>query len=168
MRTKVLMGIVVSLLLCVPVMPRASAATEEQIADALFAKINNKRAKVHNLNRTTEWDVIVRQATEHSEYQGRQGRISHDGFEGRARRIQNAGTGINGVCENVAFVSGVTDLKTIVRTFYRGWDRSRSHHECLFDENFTSTWSGVGVVRVGSSTWYATYIAAQDSSPGQP
>ena len=168
MRTKALIALVVALALCVPLMPRASGATEEQVAEALFRKINNKRQKIHNLQRTEEWSVIVQEATEHSEYQGRQGEISHDGFDGRANRIQRAGNGINGVCENVAFVSGVTDLKTVVRTFYRGWDKSPPHHRCLFDKVFKTTWAGVGIARVGSSTWYATYLGAQDSSPERP
>jgi uncharacterized protein YkwD len=168
MRMKALVAVVAAIALSVPFMPTASGATEDQIADALFRKINNKREKIHNLQRTEEWDVIVQEATEHSQYQARQGKISHDGFNPRANRIQKAGTGIGGVCENVAFVSGVTDLKTIVRTFYRGWDKSPPHHDCLFDEDFKTTWAGVGVARVGSSTWYATYIGAQDSSPGQP
>ena len=168
MRTKGLVALALALALSVPFMPSASGATEQQVADALFNKINNKRQKAHNLQRTAEWDVIVQVATEHSQYQARQGEISHDGFNGRANRIQNAGNGINGVCENVAFVSGVTDLKTIVRTFYRGWDRSPPHHKCLFDQDFRTTWAGVGIARVGSSTWYATYLGAQDSSPAQP
>jgi uncharacterized protein YkwD len=168
MRMKALIAVAVALALCVPFMPSASGATEEQVAAALFRKINNKRQKAHDLPRTQEWAVIVQEATEHSEYQARQGRISHDGFNGRANRIQNAGTGINGVCENVAFVSGVNDLKTIVRTIYRGWDRSPGHHGCMFDENFRTTWAGVGIAHDGSSTWYATYLGAQDASPGQP
>jgi uncharacterized protein YkwD len=166
MRTKALIALAVALALCVPFMPHASAATEQEVAEALFRKINNKRAKIHSLARTNEWTVIVDEATDHSEYQAKQGKISHDGFNGRANRIQNAGNGINGVCENVAFVSGVTDLKTIVRTFYRGWDNSPPHHKCLFDEDFKTTWAGVGIARAGASTWYATYIGAQDSSPG--
>ncbi len=168
MRSKALLAIAMSLVVCAPFMPRAAGATEEQVADALFRKINNKREKVEGLQRTQEWDVIVDEATGHSEYQARQGEISHDGFDGRANRIQRAGTGINGVCENVAFVSGVTDLKTIVRTFYRGWDKSPPHHRCLFDGDFKTTWAGVGIAHVGSSTWYATYLGAQDSSPGSP
>lgn len=146
--------------------PRAFAATEDEIADALFRKINNKRAKVHDLNRLEEWSVIVEQATEHSAYQARQGRISHDGFNARAARIRNAGSGINGVCENVGFVRGVGDPKDIVRILYRGWDRSREHHDCMFDNLFRATWGGVGVQRSGS-TWYATFIEAQDTSPSR-
>jgi uncharacterized protein YkwD len=168
MRMKSLVAVVVALAVSIPFMPHASGATEEQIADALFRKINNKREKIHDLARTEEWDVIVQEATEHSAYQARQGEISHDGFDARAGRIQRAGTGVNGVCENVAFVSGVTDLKTIVRTFYRGWDKSPPHHKCMFDEDFKTTWAGVGIARSGSSTWYATYIGAQDSSPNSP
>jgi uncharacterized protein YkwD len=145
----------------------ASGATNEEVAAALFRKINNKRAKLHGLNRTEEWSVIVREATEHSEFQLRDGEISHDGFSGRANRIRSAGSGINGVCENVAFVRGINDLKDIVRVFYRGWDRSPPHHDCMFDEDFRSTWSGVGIAHSGS-TWYATYIAVQDTSPSTP
>ena len=168
MRTKALIAVVVALVVALPSMPHASGVTTDEIADALFRKINNKRVKLHDLPRTEEWQKIVDEATEHSEYQARQGEISHDGFEGRANRIQNAGNGINGVCENVAFVSGVTDLKTIVRIFYRGWDNSPPHHRCLFDQDFRTTWAGVGIAKRGSSTWYATYIGAEDSSPSQP
>lgn len=144
-----------------------SAVTEDEVADALFRKINNKRAKVHGLDRLEEWGVIVDQATRHSAHQAQQGRISHDGFNARANRIQSAGTGVNGVCENVGFVSGVGNPKDIVRILYRGWDRSPDHHECMFDGLFRATWGGVGVKRSGS-TWYATFIEAQDSSPNQP
>lgn len=168
MRTKALFAVAAAIALCLPLTPRASGVTTDEIADALFRKINNKRAKLHDLPRTDEWNVIVGEATEHSEYQAQQGEISHDGFNGRANRIRNAGNGINGVCENVAFVSGVTDLKAIVRIFYRGWDRSPPHHRCLFDQDFRTTWAGVGVARRGSSTFYATYIGAQDSSPDEP
>ena len=144
--------------------PRAAAVTEDEIGDALFRKINNKRVKVHGLDRLEESSVIVDEATEHSAYQARQGRISHDGFNTRAGRIRNAGSGINGVCENVGFVRGVSDPKDIVRILYRGWDRSPEHHDCMFDKLFRATWGGVGVRRVGS-TVYATFIEAQDASP---
>lgn len=147
--------------------PSASAVTEDEIADALFRKINNKRAKAHDLNRLEEWSVIVDEATEHSAYQAREGRISHDGFNTRASRIRRAGSGINGVCENVGFVRGVSDPKDIVRILYRGWDRSREHHECMFDKLFQATWGGVGVTRSGS-TVYATFIEVQDGSPSRP
>jgi uncharacterized protein YkwD len=147
--------------------PDATALTEDEVADALFRKINNKRANVHGLERLKEWSVIVGEAAAHSAEQARRGQISHDGFQGRANRIRAAGAGINGVCENVAFVRGVTALKDIVRIFYRGWDRSRDHHACMFDELFNATWAGVGVVRTGD-TWYATFIEAQDGSPNRP
>jgi uncharacterized protein YkwD len=149
------------------VAPTASGATDEEVAALLFRKINNKRAKLHNLPRTQEWAKIVQEATDHAQYQLRQGEISHDGFNGRANRIQSAGTGINGVCENVAFVRGVTDPKDIVRIFYRGWDRSQGHHDCMFDNDFPTTWAGVGIAHSGS-TWYAAYLGAQDGSPSNP
>lgn len=168
MRTRPLLAVAAAIALCLPVTPRASAVTTDEIADALFRKINNKRSKLHDLPRTEEWNVIVEEATEHSEYQAEHGEISHDGFNGRAKRIRNAGNGINGVCENVAFVSGVTDVKAIVRIFYHGWDNSAPHHRCLFDQDFRTAWAGVGVARRGSSTFYATYIGAQDSSPDEP
>ena len=167
MRSKVLTVLLVGVVLTAGFAPSASGATDEEVAAALFRKINNKRAKLHGLNRAEEWNVIVQEATEHSQYQLQQGRISHDGFNGRANSIQGAGTGISSVCENVAFVSGVNDVKSIVRIFYRGWDNSPPHHRCLFDAEFRSTWAGVGIAHRGS-TWYATYIAAEDSSPSSP
>jgi uncharacterized protein YkwD len=169
MRAKVLAALMAGLVLAagMGVAPHAAGATDDEVAAALFRKINNKRFKAHDLNRTEEWEKIVQEATDHSAYQLQQGKISHDGFNGRAARIRGAGSGINGVCENVAFVSGINDLKAIVRTFYRGWDNSPPHHACMFDEDFHSTWAGVGIAHSGS-TWYATYIAAQDSSPSSP
>jgi uncharacterized protein YkwD len=169
MRGRVLAVVMVGVVLAgaFAVSSPASGTTDAEIAAALFKKINNKRVKAHSLSSAEEWNVIVQEATDHSAYQLRQGRISHDGFNGRAARIRSAGSGLNGVCENVGFVSGVTDLKTIVRTLYRGWDRSPGHHDCMFDADFHTTWAGVGVVHSGS-TWYATYIAAQDASPASP
>jgi len=168
MRARVLGAIIASVVLVIAFAPPATASSEGQVAEKLFNKINNKRVKLHNLDRLEGWDVIVDEATQHSEYQAQQGEISHDGFTARANRIQSKGTGINNVCENVAYVSGINDLRTIVRTFYRGWDKSPPHHACLFDEDFHATWAGVGVAKVGASTWYATFIAVRDSSPGSP
>lgn len=164
---RTLLATIVAVALTAGIGPGAGAVTEDEVADALFRKINNKRANAHGLNRLEEWDVIVREATDHSTYQAQQGRISHDGFSGRANRIRSGGTGLNGVCENVGFVRGVGEAKDIVRILYRGWDRSREHHNCMFDNLFPATWGGVGVRRSGS-TWYATFIEAQDGSPNRP
>jgi uncharacterized protein YkwD len=167
MRARALAVVMVGFVLAAGFAPSASAITDAEVAAALFKKINNKRVKLHSLERSQEWSVIVREATDHSAFQLQQGKISHEGFQGRADRIQKAGNGINGVCENVAFISGVSDLKSIVRIFYRGWDRSPGHHDCMFDAKFRTTWAGVGIAHRGS-TWYATYIAAEDSSPSSP
>jgi uncharacterized protein YkwD len=166
MRMKALIALAVAVLVTVPSMPHASASKRQDITAALFEAINNGRVDA-GLSRVKEWDVITTEARKHSVRQAEAGQISHKGFAARARRIQNAGSGVNGVCENVAFVSGVRDVETIVRTFYRGWDQSPPHHACLFDEDFHTTWAGVGVARSGSA-WYATYIGAQDASPAQP
>jgi uncharacterized protein YkwD len=168
MRAKSLGAFAAAVVLMAAFVSPVTAASTGQVGEKLFNKINNKRERLHNLDRLKEWDVIVDEATQHSEYQAQQGDISHDGFSARANRIMNQGSGINNVCENVAFVSGVNDLRTIVRTFYRGWDKSPPHHACLFDEDFRATWAGVGIAKAGVSTWYATFIAASDSSPGQP
>jgi uncharacterized protein YkwD len=169
MRVRALVAVVVAVVLVLGFVPTASgAATESEVAAALFKKINNKRAKKHGLPRLQEWSVIVQEAEEHSDYQAQQGDISHDGFDGRANRIMNAGNGINAVCENVAFVSGYTDLRDVVRVFFRGWDNSPPHHRCLFDKIQNSVWAGVGITRVGGSTYYATFLAAADASPNQP
>jgi len=148
------------------VVPHASAATPKEIATALLAAINQGREGA-GLQDVTDWRVIRQQAKRHSKEQAAAGQINHDGFDTRAATIRRAGSGINGVCENVAYVSGTNDPNALVRTFYRGWDQSPPHHACMFDEDFRSTWAGVGIAHSGS-TWYATYIAAQDASPNEP
>ena len=167
MRTRVLAVAMAGLVFAAGFAPSASGLTDAEVAAALFKKINNKRVKLHDLNRSSEWSVIVGEATEHSAYQLQRGEISHDGFNGRANRIQNAGSGVGNVCENVAFVSGESDLRRLVAIFYRGWNASPGHHDCMFDADFKTIWAGVGVAHRGS-TWYATYIAASDSSPNSP
>jgi hypothetical protein len=57
-------------------------------------------------------------------------------------------------------------VKAAVRALFKLWDNSPPHNACMFHPD--TDWMGIGIKRKGTSKWYATLLAAVDSSPAQP
>ena len=96
------------------------------------------------------------------------GVCGNDGIAGNSRldRIWAEGDGIGYVCENVAVTVNKDTVKKAVRALFKLWDLSPPHHDCMF--RGTARWAGIGIKRKGTSKWYATFLAADDSSPANP
>jgi len=80
--------------------------------------------------------------------------FSHDGFDGRADAMFDAG--FVGAAENVAVNSGFTDP---VGTAVQGWLDSPGHHE-----NIVGDWThaGVGIATDGEQYYFTQLFATQD------
>lgn len=141
----------------------ASAGTTEEAF--LFKIINVKRA-AKGKKVLKEHKKILSEARNHSAAMASSNTLSHDGFTGRASRIRNADGGINGgICENVAYVSGYSNTQDALRVIYRMWRNSPGHKKCMFDKLGWSSESGALGLKHSGNTWWATFIAAHDSSP---
>lgn len=173
--------------------PKADAAVtdlERQARDAIHSKINKKRVNDHALAKLKLWTKIQDQAQKHSgylynnHYESNPG-IAHNGFcdgwngsacgssngiiDSRVDKISAAGSGIGSICENVAFVGGsiYNDPSVAAKKLVSLWVNSPGHYACLFDQISSKVWGGVGVKHVGTY-WYATFLAAGDSTPSAP
>lgn len=150
-------------------LPEAHAAisVHKKAEQVLLKRINKARAN-RGLDRLRLHAYIRREVRGHSRDMSREGFFSHRGFQGRANRITRRDPGINGaMCENIAWASGYTNFREVVGVFFRGWLNSTPHRKCLFDVTVKSGTdsAGIGIVRRGN-TWHATYIAANDKTPG--
>jgi hypothetical protein len=167
--------------LAAPARPAAAASDSERKTEVAVLKLINDARAHAGLHRLVENASVIRGLTErHSRWladnrYGENARIDpHRGFSDRYEKIRAHDSGAGGVCENVAFVNGYKQYKKVAKTFYRLWDESKhGHHECMLDKSMgdgiralhTSV-GAVGIERRGRS-WYATFIAAEDSSPGK-
>lgn len=148
----------ISLALLVP--PAFAASSDEAY---LFGLINAKRT-AREIGTLTEHEAILHEARAHSEDMAARSEMGHFGFDGRVARIRSADSGIGFVCENVAYASGYGSDETALRAIFRGWRGSLPHRECMFDQDGYHTRSAaVGLAKSGS-TWWATFITAQDKT----
>lgn len=151
-------AVVFSLALLVP--PAFAASADEGY---LLGLINAKRT-AREIGTLSEHEASLREARAHSEDMAARGEMGHFGFDDRVARIRAADSGIGFVCENVAYASGYGSDETALRAIFRGWRSSPPHRECMFDQDGYHTRSAaVGLAKSGS-TWWATFITAQDST----
>ena len=137
--------------------PSAAAVTTDELdAQAeLFDLINDFRT-AKSRAAVSGNPFIDGVAYSHSSKMARVGSISHDGFSKRFSTVKANVPGVSTMCENVAFVSGVSGPDAAARRLFGGWKRSRPHKRCML-AGFADE-AGVGVRKRGSR-WYATYIA---------
>jgi uncharacterized protein YkwD len=149
--------------------PRAGAVTDadERTAELkLFDLINKGRANLSTpIPALIEHADIRVEARRHSNGMARDGFLSHEGLEGRKRRIADADPGIDPdkICEVVASAQ-VLSPNVAARRIYRAWSNSRLR-KCLFDKFGYSAESAAVGMRFGNNRYYATFIAAHDSTP---
>lgn len=150
-------------------LPEAQAAISvHKKAENVLRNQINKARENRGLDRLRIHAYIRRETRRHSKDMSRHGFFSHQGFQGRANRITRRDPGIDGaMCENIAWASGYTSFREVVRVFFNGWLNSQPHRECMFDIVVQSGTDsvGIGIVRNGD-TWHATYIASNDRTPG--
>jgi uncharacterized protein YkwD len=143
---------------------RANTALEQSLEAKLLSIINSKRAE-RGLPKLKLHSYARYEAIKHSTYMSRYG-MSHDGFNGRWRRIKEHDSGVRSMCENVAYARNFASADAAAAAMYKNWYNSSSHYKCMFDRfGFTTRSGAVGIDKVGD-TWWATFEAAQDSTPG--
>ena len=168
------------------VMPRAQAGAARNAALALLDKINDGRTALVTPALLIEDPAITVEAVNHSKFMANKRKISHVGFcdnwtasggcgasdgipnSSRAERIL-AMDGMTNVCENVAYHSGFTsDPVAAAKRLYKQWKNSPGHYNCMFDAGpgaFQANVAGIAVKKIAPSTWYATFLAARDTTP---
>jgi uncharacterized protein YkwD len=142
------------------------SAAERQVEVSVFSKINNRRAGL-GPSREIEDAFIRSQAEQHSDAMARRGLLGHFGFTKRVAAIEANDSGIRSwICENVAYVSGSSISATQAASMiFHGWMNSPPHRKCMLDEDGATTQSaGIGITHAGN-TWWATFIAAHDTTP---
>jgi uncharacterized protein YkwD len=143
---------------------RANTALEQSLESKLLSIINANRAN-RGLPKLKLHSYIRYESIKHSTYMSRYG-MSHDGFEGRWRRVKARDSGVRSMCENVAYSRRSTSADTAAAAIYKAWYNSTAHYKCMFDRfGYTARSGAIGVDKVGD-TWWATFEAAQDSTPG--
>jgi uncharacterized protein YkwD len=186
---KVSVSALLAMTCAIGVVPSADASytlAERKVTVGLANKINAERVARFGIAGLPEWFYMSTEAENHSYYyMGAQRRLSHDGFcddtngdsacdlppgdnialNTRIERIQDTGDGVGFVCENVAVTVKDTKAKAI-KALFKLWDNSPPHNACMF--RATTDWMGIGVKKKGTSKWYATLLAAEDSSPANP
>ncbi len=164
-RFAVAVAIAVSL---VVVRPADAAVTrsERRVENSIFAMINNQRTG-GGLGAEHLHTFARRLAEGHSAAMARRGVLGHFGFTRRVNRLRANDSGINGfVCENVAYVSGSSITRTQAASMiFNGWMNSPPHRKCMLDQEGGTTQSAAVGIKHAGNTWWATYIAAHDTSP---
>lgn len=163
--------LVVMLLSLVSPVVRAAGegpAPEEERAERRLLRLINdyRQAQVPPLPVLVRHNIITREARQHSNYMANHGELSHDNFDQRKAEIAASDSGIdeNKICETTASAQGYDRPGPVAKKMFRAWRRTASTRRCLLDRDFSTQSGGVGVQHVGD-TWYATFIAAHDTSP---
>jgi len=120
----------------------------QQIHDAI--NVERQQASLPPLSRFIQLDHMAKQ---HSQFMAIQGVISHDGFKGRANRMQKSYR-MNKAAENVAKAKGIP-RNTLAGFFVTSWVKSRGHQRNLMANN---NYTGVGVYTSADGTTYATQL----------
>lgn len=146
-----------------PVVSAGASAQQAAAQKELFRLIDAFRTN-SGLSSLDESAFINGEAFRHSKSMARSGKISHKGFNDRFARIRADDSGIDAACENVAFVSGIGKARRAARRIFAGWKKSPPHKDCMLDDaGFSADVAGIGVRKSGAR-WYATYIAANDTT----
>jgi uncharacterized protein YkwD len=157
-------AVVAAATLAAAVPAHAVTATEQSAETRLFSIINSKRAE-RGLPKLKLHSYIRYESEKHSTYMSKYG-MSHDGFNGRWTRIRQHDSGVRSMCENVAYARGYSTYSEAASVIYKVWYKSSSHYKCMFDKLGFTTRSGAVGFRYVNGTWWATFEAAQDSTPG--
>jgi uncharacterized protein YkwD len=169
-RSRVAAALVVTLLIAGAsfiVAPPASAAivNDPAAAASILAKINTQRV-TDGKGPLVDHAFIRTLSERHSRAMARLRRLGHFGFKKRVAAIYANDAGIRGkfVCENVAYARGSYNSATAATALFNAWMNSTPHKNCMLDIGHASTESaGVGVSQRGS-TWWATFIGADDAT----
>lgn len=142
------------------------ASPEETRAERIILKKINVYRVDRGLAPLVRHEFMSKEARKHSNYMANQGKLSHDGFSSRKSRIASNDAGIDPakICENTASAQGYDNPGPVAKKVVRAWKKSGSKRRCLLDVDFATHSAGVGVEHRGDS-WYATFIAANDSTP---
>jgi uncharacterized protein YkwD len=163
-RRSVLCAAVAAFVVVTAIPSWASTAEETSAESRLLSIINTKRVD-RGVPKLRFHSYIRYESVRHSTYMSRNG-MSHDGFNDRWRRVKQHDGGVRSMCENVAYARNYPSAETAMAAIYKNWYNSSSHYKCLFDRlGFTTRSGAVGIDKVGN-TWWATFEAAQDSTPG--
>ncbi len=143
--------------------PAMAVTSAERSAElSLLSKINNKRVATGRQS-VIEHSFILELAEKHSAAMARRNKLGHYGFNDRVSALRANDAGINGyICENVAYARGYSSSSQAMRIIFRGWMQSSGHRACMLHGDTQS--AAVGI-KLRGSTWWATYIAAHDSTP---
>jgi uncharacterized protein YkwD len=171
-RRRAILYVIVGMIGLLPV-PQASAGTSN--AEALLLRdINAGRAGVGKGALRLHTGLSVR-AREHSVAMARSGELNHDGSSQRRTTAApdpseksgapDDGFVSNGACEDVAYrqVPGESE-EQIAKGLYEQWRNSPPHRNCMFDESFTHTVAGIGVVKASDGSYWATLMAVNDKT----
>jgi uncharacterized protein YkwD len=132
-----------------PNVAQKNLAAASSLEQSVHNQINQYRQKQNFLPLAFD-ETIADEARLHSAQMAKVGRISHDGFDGRATSIGRS-IKYRGFAENVASNQGYQDPGLIA---IKSWISSASHHKTMVG-NFDLT--GIGVVKQGDS-YYFTQI----------
>jgi uncharacterized protein YkwD len=133
----------------VPKMSDKNLIAADSLEQSIHNQVNRYR-QAQNLPPLAFDQTISEQARAHSAAMANSGRISHNGFDGRAAAIGQTIT-YSSVAENVASNQGYENPDN---TAVKGWIKSPSHQRNMVGD-FDLT--GVGVVEQGGS-YYFTQI----------
>lgn len=142
----------------------AVTSTEAAAESKLLSIINSKRT-ARGLPALKLHTYIRYESRNHSTYMSKYG-MSHNGFNARWTRIRQHDSGVRSMCENVAYARGFSSYGEAMSAIYRWWYNSSGHYKCMFDRLGFTTRSGAVGVRYVNGTYWATFEAAQDSTPG--
>lgn len=145
----------------------ATVSSEERTVEtSVFSKINTKRSSLGK-GTLNEHAFMRTKAEAHSDAMARRNVLGHFGFSRRVQSIEANDSGIRSwICENVAYVSGSgIGAAQAASMLYDGWLNSPPHRKCMLDqEGHTTQSAGIGITHAGN-TWWATFIAAHDTTP---
>ena len=151
------------------VAPRATAdvTDDERAAEVKLLKLINRGREAKGLRLLKEHETIRAEAEGQSERMAKQQTLSHTGLDARAQRIANADGGIDPdqVCENAASAE-VHDIHKAMKKIFKASKANQEHSDCMFDGgDYTTRSAGVGAI-FSEGTWWVTFIAAHDETPG--
>lgn len=125
-----------------------------EVEKLIYRRVNDERSK-NGRSPLTYNNSMENYARIKSKDMGDKGYFNHKDLEGKliTERMKQDGVNYSAWAENIAFLSGYIDNKSIADEFMNNWMNSQGHRENILSNNYNSI--GIGVYKIGNSI-YAT------------
>lgn len=125
-----------------------------EVEKLIYRRVNDERSK-NGRSPLTYNNSMENYARIKSKDMGDKGYFSHKDLDGKliTERMKQDGVSYSAWAENIAFLSGYIDNKSIADEFMNNWMNSQGHRENILSNNYNSI--GIGVYKIGNSI-YAT------------